>query len=124
MPIHSVNDKSIKGEVINSVLKDLPERKGRISLESLDDISSGILNVMIEGNSAGLKEFLPKNQPLYFLSDKEILIYANIKKIKGELKKKSGLREIDEFLQGIEKKNPDIRHNVVMSLLKQVTVKP
>lgn len=120
MPIHSLDDKSVSGKVIDNILKNLPERKGRISVEDLNDMSIGILHIMVERNSRELKKLLPKNQPLYFLSDKEILLYAKLKEIKGKFKEREGkFKEIDEFIQKIEKKNPDIRHNIVMSLVNQ-----
>ena len=66
-----------------------------------------------------LDKLLPKNQPLYFLSDKEIELYAKIKKIKGGLEKEKGkLKEIDNFISGFEQRSPDIRQNIAEALLK------
>lgn len=115
MPINSVVGKSLKAKVINNIIKDLPERKGKLSSENLDDISLGILNEVMHGKAENLKKFLPKNQPLYFLSDREIEIYARIKGIKGEIKKPKE-EKINNFIKRIEEKNPDIRHNIIKAL--------
>ncbi len=119
MPIHKIKNKSLKAKIINFIIQNLPERKGKLQEDSLDDISNKIIYVMMYDEKNKLKNLLPKNQPLYFLSDKEILLYARIKKIKGELKRKRReLKEIDNFIQTVEEKNPDIRHNIVNALLK------
>lgn len=120
MPIQKIKSNSLKAEVINSIIKELPERKGKISLDNLNNISNTILYIIMYDDKNKLKKLLPKNQPLYFLSDKEILLYAKIKKIKGKIKEKEKTRkikEIDNFVQLIEEKNPDIRHNIVKALL-------
>ena len=123
MPISILKKKSLKAEIINIIIKDLPERKGRLSDENLNDISNKILENIIFSNMSSLKnylpKFLPKNQPLYFLSDEEILLYARIKKIRGKINEpKKRLVDINNFIKKIEEKNPDIRHNIVDALLK------
>ncbi|HUS51023.1 MAG TPA: hypothetical protein VMZ91_12720 [Candidatus Paceibacterota bacterium] len=118
MPISLLQEKTLKARVLNSIIKNLPERKGKLSDENLNNISNKIIYIMMYGKESQLKKLLPKNQPLYFLSDKEIELYAKIKKIKGKLEKpKSNLKEIDNFVVKIEEKNPDIRHNIVNALL-------
>ena len=118
MPISPLREKSLKARVLNSIIKDLPERKGKLSDENLDNISNKMIKIIMYSKVNDLKNLLPSNQPLYFLSNKEILLYAKIKKIKGKLEKpKSNLKEIDNFVVKIEEKNPDIRHNIVNALL-------
>lgn len=118
MPISKVKGNSLKVKIINNIIKDLKERKGKISEENLDDISSYILYTLMHEDIDNLKKFIPSNQPLYFLSDKEILLYAKIKKIKGKIKDKENkkIMEINNFIKVIEQKNPDIRQNVVSAL--------
>jgi len=128
MPISILRNKSLKAEIINKIIKELKlpksaERKGRLSDENLNDISNKILENIIFSNMSSLKnylpKFLPKNQPLYFLSDEEILLYARIKKIRGKINEpKKRLVDINNFIKKIEEKNPDIRHNIVDALLK------
>ncbi len=119
MPTSPLKKGGLKAEVINSLLKNIPLREGGVSDVSLDDVSVAVLYEVMYGVFK-VEKFLPKNQPLYFLSDKEIELYAKIKGIKGKLKKRSGkLGEVDDFIKKIELKNPDIRHNIINSLLNQ-----
>ncbi len=117
LPINPVSGNSLNAKVINSIIKNLPKRKGKISEENLDDISLAVLNEMISGKAENLSKFLPVNQPLYFLSDKEVELYAKIKGIKGKIKKSKEKEEkINNFIKKIEQKNPDIRHNIIKAL--------
>ena len=123
MPIGVVRGKSLKVRVINNIVKNLMKRKGKLSDESLNDVSNKVIYAIIYRRGDELKKLVPKNKPLYFLSDAEIELYAKIKKIKGklineELGIKRELKEIDDFISLIEKKSPDIRHNVVEALLR------
>ena len=119
MPISLLQEKTLKARVLNSIIKNLPERKGKLSDENLNDISNKIIEIIMYSKVNDLKKLLPKNQPLYFLSDKEIELYAKINKIKEKIDKpKSNLKEIDNFIAKIEEKNPDIRHNIVEAMLK------
>jgi hypothetical protein len=120
IPIYNIGG-SLKAKVIGNItkgiIKNLPQKKGKLSAESLNDISTKILYIMMHDNKDKLKTLLPRNQPLYFLSNKEILLYAKIKGIKGRIEEKKGkMQEIDNFIKLIEKKNPDIRHNIVIAL--------
>lgn len=115
MPIGLVKNKGIKAEIINGIIKNLPKRAGIVKDDNLDEISVSILyEAMHRGD---LDKFLPRNQPLYFLSDKEIMLYAKIKKIKGKIPGNKD-KKIENFIKEIEKKNPDIRHNIVNAVLK------
>lgn len=126
MPIGIIKKNNLKAKVINNILKKLPKRKGKISEDSLDDVSTDILYIMMHDNVEKLKALFSKNQPLYFLSEKEILLYAKLKKIKGKIKrekfqikpKNKKLKEINNFIEKIEQKNPDIRHNIVRALIR------
>ncbi len=119
MPICSVRGTDLRVKVINNILGKLKNRKGKISEESLDDISNKILHIIMYGDGR-IEKMKPKNQPLYFLSNKEILLYAKIKKIRGKLKKNKDnkVEKIDKFIQEIEKRNPDVRHDIVNALLE------
>jgi hypothetical protein len=117
MPISIIKKTDLNSKIINNIIKNLPKRTGKLSSENLDDISLGILNEMMNRDSKNLNRFLPKNQPLYFLSDKEIELYAKIKKISGKTKKLAAKeKKINDFIIKIEQKNPDIRQNIVNAL--------
>lgn len=119
MPIQKIKKKSLEANVINRIIMELPNRTGNLNDESLTDVSNAILYIMMYGNERRLHGLLPRNQPLYFLSDKEVLLYAKLKRIKGKISREKGkLKQIDDFLASLEKKNPDIRQNVVNAMLK------
>lgn len=117
MPIGPCSQKSINAEVINHITNTLAVRKGKVSSQSMDDVSIAVLREMMFGKAENLKRFLPKNQPLYFLSESEIQLYAKIKNLKGNISKRSKEEEkINDFIKKIEQKNPDIRHNIVKAI--------
>ncbi len=126
MPTSISKGSNLKEKIINSITRELPKREGKISPDNLNFISVKILYIMMNENKDKLKDLIPKNQPLYSLSDKEILLYARIKKIKGKLKEEKKLnktkerrvKDIDDFIKIIEEKNPDIRNNIVSAILK------
>jgi len=116
IPVNKIKGNSLKADVINNIIKGLPERKGKVSLDNLDNISNSIFYTVMHGDKKDLQILKIKNQPLYFLSNKEILLYAKIKRIKGKIEENRKLIEINNFIQKIEEKNPDIRQNVVNAL--------
>ena len=131
MPLSLLRKKTLKAEAINHIIRKLhllklSKRKGKLSDKSLNDISNTILYTVMYKKINELSKLLPKNQPLYFLSDKEIKLYAKLKKIKNtekiqnkpKKKDKNKLKPIDFFIKEIEKQSPDIRHNIVESLLR------
>ncbi len=119
MPINIIRREDLNSKLINNIIEKLAKRTGKLSSDSLDIVSVSILNEMMHGISKNLKKFLPTNQPLYFLSNKEILLYAKIKGIKGKVKKRTNKEDkINNFIIKIEQKNPDIRQNIVNSLIK------
>jgi tRNA(Ile)-lysidine synthase TilS/MesJ len=119
MPIEAVNGNSLKSKIIYNIIKDLPIRKGKLIEDNLDNISLGILTELINGKSKNFNKFIPRNQPLYFLSSKEIELYAKITGIKGKTEKINKKQEkINDFIKKIEEKNQDIRQNIVNSLIK------
>ena len=119
MPINLIKSNNLKAKVINNIVKELPIKKGKLTSDNLNDVSVGILYIMIYGNEKELEKLKPKNQPLYFLSNKEILLYAKLVGINGELVEKKGkMKGIDAFIIKLEEKNQDIRLNIVNGLLR------
>ena len=122
MPIGKMKKTDLNAKVINNIIEKLPVRAGKLSTENLNDISNTILYIVMYEDEKKLKSLLPKNQPLYFLSNAEILLYAKIIGIKGKIEKPiEKLKQIDDFLVSLEKKNADVRQNVVQSILKNAT---
>jgi hypothetical protein len=123
MPLHEIkkqSKKTLKENVINHIIKNLPYRKGKISDDNLNNITNKIFYIMMYDKAdEKLFKFIPKNQPLYFLSDKEIILYAKLKNIKGNLQEpRAKLKQIDKFIKILEKRNQDIRQNIVQALIK------
>lgn len=106
------------------VLKKILEGKFRfnfsdepnLSSENLSEYAEKILKNVLEG-----KFIIPKPKdeiarPLYFLSDKEIELYAKIKNIYGEKRKCD--KKIRELIDKFSEKNQDIEINVVKAMEK------
>jgi len=86
--------------------------KPNFSCENLSDVSEMVFSNVLKGKFLGAK---PKqgslSLPLYYLSDKEIELYAKIKKISG--KKSVRDKKVQTLFSRFFKKNPDLEHNIV-----------
>lgn len=110
-------------EKANVEVVKLPNKKiDKIALDSsLDSESKKIFDILIKGNIKDLEKCLPvvKNQikPLYLFLDKEIMLYAKIKKLKfKQTKEKSN--KVSGFLETSEKKHPEVKRAIVNGILK------
>lgn len=89
--------------------------------DSTDIIAERIIDSMFEGNLEKLKEVKPIEgnviRPLYLMLDKEILLYANLKKLKFNIinEKQSNF---EYFTKAMEEKHPELKHSVVNSYLE------
>ncbi len=102
------NDLNTK--VLKSVLqKKFQVKTGKPTLksENLSDFAEEIFQNIIKGKF----KFKIQKSPLMDLSDKEIQLYAKIKKIKGNIKKRNP--RIQKLFRKFMKKNPDLEHNIV-----------
>ena len=100
-----------------------PKAKAMTGIKNLNDFSaeiiSGVMNQRFD-----IKDFLPKAKnkefPLYFMPDKEILLYAKLKRITGGIKRKEKKmqKEINLLFSEIEKSDRDARHAVVNAVAK------
>ena len=88
--------------------------KPNFSQENLSQIAEDTFKEVIKGN---FKKQTPKNSPLYYLSDKEIELYAKLTNIKG--KKRVQDKKIQTLFDKFLKKNQDLEQNVVKAL-KQI----
>lgn len=109
-----------KSSDINAkVLKHVIEKKFKIKFSANPDFSSENLSQaaedtfknILKGKFTGPK---PDNKPLYFLSDKEIELYAKLRGVKGAKRKPD--KKIQELFEKFLAKNPDLEHNVVGAL--------
>ena len=111
--------------MISSKIKISRSSKAKVTagIKNLDDFSAEIISCVIN-TKFNIKDFLPKAKneefPLYFMSDKEILLYAKLKRIKGSIKRKENKmqKEINLLFSEIEKNDRDARHAVVNAVAK------
>jgi len=126
-----------KGDFRGVVLQELLEifaEKGAIKLvkfsnkkktdkiavsETSDTISNNIIHNLIKGK-INVKEDLPVYgkiiKPLYLFLDKEVLLYAKLKKLKfKEIKSNEKKDEISEFINNLEDKHPEVKHSIIQS---------
>jgi hypothetical protein len=100
----------------------LPNRRAtKIALASTIDLASQeITNEIIKGKG-DLKNVSPVNKkeikPLYLFLDKEVLLYAKIKGLKYKETKQTK-NKINDFINELEKKHPEIKRAIVNSYLK------
>ncbi len=115
--------------VLENILKIVAE-KGRIKLTSgkkfdklaipltTDLISYKIFNEFVEGDIENLKK---KNKkiitPLCLFLDKEVLLYAKLKKLKFKIHKERK-DKISEFIDDLEKKHLEVKRGIVNGFLK------
>ena len=122
-----------RGVVLEDVLKmfvsrgDARLRKGKnnVSKFAVADTSSliadEIVKVLFSGKTSVLKDFNPVNgkviKPLYLFLDREVLLYAKLRglEFKNVLVKKN---KLDEFVDELEEKHPELKHSVVNSYLE------
>jgi len=85
--------------------------KPNLSSENLSQAAEDIFKNILKGNYKGPS---PKNKPLYFLSDKEIELYAKLSSIKGAKRKQD--KKIQTLFEKFLKKNQDLELNIVKAV--------
>jgi len=94
-----------------------PSRKSKFASSSTADIEAKkIVETIIKKNILNLnkKESI---KPLILFLDKEVLLYAKLKNLKFTEEKKK-IDKISEFIDGLEKKHPEIKPAIVQTILK------
>ncbi len=88
--------------------------------ETSDSIAEKIIREIIEGK-LDMKKHAPIGgnviKPLYLFLDKEVSLYAKLRGLKFKKEKSKG-NKIDEFLEEMDKKHPELYHAVVNSYLE------
>jgi len=120
MPQNSNKGGTPSGADLNTtILKHILEKKFKVDFSSSPNISSdnlsqaaeSIFKNLLNGKMSGPK---PDDKPLYYLSDKEVELYAKLKNIKG--KKRIEDKKIQLLFNKFKKKNQDLELNVVKAL--------
>ena len=134
-------DGSFREVVLESLLKMFAERRSlkliklpsgkktdRIALATTADLEAyKISEELIKGEVKNLKQISPVEKtggkitikPLYLFLDKEVLIYAKLKKLKfKEKKSEAGENKFSELIDNLEKKHPEIKHAIINYFLE------
>ena len=85
--------------------------KPNLSSDNLSQSAEDIFKNILRGNYKGPS---PNNKPLYFLSDKEIELYAKLSNIKGTKRKQD--KKIQTLFEKFLKKNQDLELNIVKAV--------
>ena len=102
-----------------TVLKKILETKFQVKFTKAPNISSDNLSQIAEDTFQNILKGKfegpqPEDKPLYFLSDKEIELYAKLKSIKGEKRKQN--KKIQTLFSKFLKKNQDLELNIIKAL--------
>jgi hypothetical protein len=98
-------------KVIEEKFKVNFSNKPNLSSENLSDIAEEVFQNILKGKFSGPK---PNNKPLYFLSDKEVELYAKLTNTKGTKKKRD--ERIQKLFNKFLKKNQDLELNIVKAV--------
>ena len=85
--------------------------KPNIEDNNLSDVAETTFKNIFSGNYTGPK---PEKKPLYFLSDKELELYAKLMNIEGKKRKQD--KKIQDLFEKFLKKNQDLEINIVKAL--------
>jgi hypothetical protein len=107
---NDINTKVLK-EVIEKKFEVTLSSKPNISSDNLSDVAEQIFKNILNGKFEGPS---PENKPLYYLSDKEVALYAKLNKIKGDNKKRD--TKIQNLFSKFLKKNQDLEINIVKAI--------
>jgi hypothetical protein len=85
--------------------------KPNISSDNLSQSAEEIFENILKGKFTGPQ---PDNRPLYYLSDKEIELYAKLENIKGAKRKTN--KKIQNLFEKFLKKNKDLELNIIKGI--------
>lgn len=116
------------GDLNTSVLKKILGKRFKVKLsdrpnfssENLSECAEKILDNALKGKFTGARPKDELSRPLYFLSDREIELYAKIKNIHGEKRKPN--KKIKELIDKFLEKNQDIEINIVRAMEKYLGI--
>ena len=131
----NVVEKKAPVKIVNSSTK----KVNKIAVNMTADlVAEEIVKELIKGKIKDVERFAPMNKkeikPLYLFLDEEVLLYARLRskfcipkgmcqhyaKLRKHKFKKERLKvnKIREFIEGLKKKHPEVKHAIVNSYLK------
>lgn len=90
-------------------------QKPNIQTQNLSQIAEQIMKNILKGKYKD-KTLTPKNKPLYFISTKELELYAKLTNIKTTKIKPD--KKIQKLFNKFLEKNPDLEHNIINAFLQ------
>ena len=83
---------------------------------TIDDFAVRIIDTILKRNEKDLLKIKKESRPLFLFLEKEVVLYAKLKGIKGkEINKKT---KINILLNDLEKNHPEVKNAVVKSYIK------
>ena len=122
------DDKLISKDIISSSNNYRAKRDyfpTKIAVSSTADTEADeIIHILIKGNADKLKHGPVEKiesriviKPLYLFLDKEVLLYAKLRKLKFKIKNEKK-DKISLFVNDLEKKHPEVKQSVISSYLE------
>ena len=105
-----LNHKVLK-QIINKKFEVVISNKPNIIDDNLSEVAEITFENILKGNFSGPS---PEKRPLYFLSDKEVELYAKLTNIDGKPRKQN--KKIQNLFEKFLKKNQDLEINIVKAL--------
>ena len=107
------------GSLNTAVLKSVLQTKFTVKFSNKPNFSDDNLSQIAEDSfkdilAGKFKSRMPKNEPLYFLSDKEVELYAKLVGIKGKKRKQN--EKVQSLFSRFLKKNQDLEQNVIQAV--------
>ncbi len=108
--------------IVKVTEKDMKSLKRVVVSSSLDEEAEGIIRNLMYKNAKSLLNLGPiegkRVKPLYFCSDREIMLYARLKKLIIGRQKENKKDKIRDFLDKMEKKHPELKNAIVNAFLE------
>lgn len=101
----------------------IPKSVDKLAISNnLDVVGEKVIITLLDNKISNLKLKPVEDKiirPLYLFLDKELLLYAKLKKLKFKVFKKNK-NKLSSFIDDLEKKHPEIKRAIVNSYLKLV----
>lgn len=114
--------KQRRQNIVKVTEKDMKSLKRVVVSSNLDEEAEGIIRNLMYNNIQSMSNLGPKERkrvkPLYFCSDKEIMLYAKLKKLPIGRQKENKKDKIRDFLDEMEKKHPELKNAIVNAFLE------
>jgi tRNA(Ile)-lysidine synthase TilS/MesJ len=112
---NNLNTKVLE-KVLSQKFKVELKQKSSFSDLNATDIAEEAFKNILNGKIKGTLPTEKGNKPLYFLSDKEVLLYAKLTNINGIKKKRD--KKVSLLLEKFLDKNQDLEQNIIQAIIQ------